>query len=314
MSKRPSSIASRIATLGERIGFKDKAKIYAGALLHPESTRRWLAFVDQHPMLGGALSVHTKLLTKIYRPYFSTPLGCASRVALLIEHYSFLIAHGWSDLLAASALQNQTLCEFEGKSGEKFQLELSAVHEGHREGELCLRLMLGGEMVFNASFLFLQHQGQACVAIGRVQGGNTEGARELVKKATRDFFGARPAAVLVQAVRQIGLLMGCEKLLLISNRERIALNPWRRRKITSDYDTLWTELGATRSASGQHELRCAEVPAADLAEVASKKRAEVKRKFALFDAMYAGLAERLQGLQPAAVSASASLRVSSSPT
>ncbi|MCV2351401.1 VirK/YbjX family protein [Paucibacter sp. Y2R2-4] len=306
MTQRPLKIASRISSLGERIGFKDKAKIYAGALLHPDSTRRWLAFVDQHPMLGGALSVHPKLLTKIYRPYFSTQLGCASRVDLLIEHYSFLIAHGWSDLLAASAVQNQTLCEFEGKSGERFQLELSAVHEGHREGELCLRLMLGTEMVFNASFLFLQRQGRPCVAIGRLQGGNTDGARDLVKKATRDFYGARPSAVLVQAVRQIGLLMGCEKLLLISNRERIALNPWRRRKITSDYDTMWTELGATQCDSRQYELICAEVPAPDLAEVASKKRAEVKRKFALFDEMYAGLAARLDGLQPAAEAASSS--------
>ncbi|MEJ6007960.1 DUF535 family protein [Paucibacter sp. AS339] len=300
MSMRPSRVSTRIATLGERIGFKDKAKIYAGALLHADATRRWLDFVEQHPMLDRALAVHPKLLTKIYRPYFSTQLGCASRVDLLIEHYSFLIERGWAELLAAATLENQLLCEMEGKSGEKFQLEVSAVHEGHREGELCLRLMLGGEMVFNASFLFLQKQGQPCVAIGRLQGGNTEGARDLVKKATRDFYGARPGMVLVQAVRQIGLLMGCEKLILISNRERIALNPWRRRKITSDYDTLWTELGAKPSHCHNFELPCSEVPAPDLAEVASKKRAEVKRKFALLDEMYAGLAARLAQLQPTA--------------
>ncbi len=284
----------RIASYCDRISFKDKAKIYAGALLYPTATRRWLDFVGAHPVMREALRPHPKLLSKIYRPYYSCGLACADRVDVLIGHYSFLLAQGWEDLLVQAMAANQVLCEFAGKSGEKFQLELSAVHEGHREGDLCLRLMLSGEMVFNASFLFFKQRGRHAVAIGRMQGGNSEGARDLVKRATRDCFGARPALVLVQAVRQIGLLMGCEGLILISNQQRIALNPWRRHKITSDYDRMWAELGAKPSDCRNFELRCSEVPAADLAEVASKKRAEVKRKFALLDEMYAGLQLRLK--------------------
>jgi len=279
----------RITPHCERISAKDRFKIYLGALLHPTQTRRWMSFVSAHPVLMSAVRQHPKLLSKIYRPYFSRRLGCARRVELLMDHYGFLLEQGLESVLARAARENLVLCELSGKSGATFQVELSAVHEGHREGDLCLRLMLDGEMVFSASFVFMRRQGQPCVAIGRLQGGRSEGSRELVRRATKDFYGCRPGVVLVQAVRQIGASLGCERLILISNRERVALNPWRRRKISSNYDALWSEIGARPSDCGNFELRCDEAPQPVLEEVPARKRTEVKRKFAMLDAMYVGL-------------------------
>jgi len=279
----------RITPHCERISAKDRLKIYLGALLHPTQTQRWLNFVSAHPVLMGAVREHPKLLSKIYRPYFSRRLGCARRVELLMDHYGFMLEQGLEPVLARAARENLVLCQLQGKSGATFQVELSAVHEGHREGDLCLRLMLDGEMVFSASFVFMRRHGKPCVAIGRLQGGRCEGSRELVRRATKDFYGCRPGVVLVQAVRQIGASLGCERLILISNRDRVALNPWRRRKISSNYDALWGEIGARPSDCGNFELRCDEVPQPVLEEVPSRKRTEVKRKFAMLDAMYVGL-------------------------
>jgi uncharacterized protein VirK/YbjX len=150
--------------------------------------------------------------------------------------------------------------------------------------------------------LFLPVDGRPGVAIGRLQGSRACDARALVRHATREFHGCRPGAVLVHAVRDIGALMGCSTLILVSNRNRVAVNLWRRLHISSDYDQLWMELGARRRAGDDFELPCVAAPAIDMALVASRKRAEARRKGALLQALCAGLNERLMGCraQPAA--------------
>lgn len=279
----------RLSPDGPQLGLKHRLKLAVGALLHPGQTRRWMSFVAAHPVLIGAARLHPQLLSKIYRPYFSRRLCCSRRVTLLMEHYDFLLGRGMAPLLAQAMRENLLLCELSGKSGGCFRIELSAVHEGHREGDLCLRLMLDGELVFSTSFLFMRRQGRPCLAIGRLQGGRGEGSRERVRRATKDFHGCRPGVVLVQALRQIGASLGCERLVLISNRERVALNPWRRRKISSNYDALWTEIGARPSDCGNFELLCDPAPQPLQEAVPTRKRGEVKRRFALLDAMCLGL-------------------------
>jgi uncharacterized protein VirK/YbjX len=87
--------------------------------------------------------------------------------------------------------------------------------------------------------------------------------------------------LLVQAARQFAHLCACQRVLLVSNPQRVALNPVRRLKIKTDLEGLWRDLGATPQADGFFALSPIVSLPQDFSDVASNKRAEAKRKAAL---------------------------------
>ncbi|MDC8784986.1 DUF535 family protein [Roseateles koreensis] len=273
---------------------KDRAKIFFGSLLHPKQSRRWLEFVEQSDILHDKLVQFPFAHSKIYRPYLSTRLDCAQRVDILITHYRFLSAFGLSDWVRQASQQPVQLCELSCKSGAVAALELSALHEGHREGELCLRLIYKGEYIFAASLVIFEQDGKPCLMVGRLQGKATEQARELVREATRDLYSTRPAGLLILAARHFAYLLGCQPVLLVSNRNRISINLWRRWHITSNYDQTWTEMEATPRPDGNFELPNLAAPFIDIEALPSKKRSEARKKLALLEAMFSGMADSVK--------------------
>jgi len=272
---------------------KDRAKILIGSLLHPRQTQRWLQFVGQNEILQDKLAQFPFAHSKIYRPYLSNRLCCAKRVDVLIAHYRFLSDFGLSDWVRDASQQPQPLVQLECKSGASMALELSAIHEGHREGELCLRLVYKGEYIFAASLVVFEEEGQPCLMLGRLQGKATEAAREAVREATRDLFSTRPAGLLVLAARHFAYLLGCPQLLLVSNVNRISINLWRRWHITSNYDQMWTEMEAQLRPDGNYQLPSLAAPYIDIEAMPSKKRSEGRKKLALQEAMFKSMGEAL---------------------
>jgi hypothetical protein len=107
----------------------------------------------------------------------------------------------------------------------------------------------------------------------------------LIKAATRDLFGCRPKTLMVTMVRSLGEFFGCGRMLLVSNDNRISINRWRRRKITSNYDQTWQEMSAQRRPDGNFELPCRIVEPFDLASIPSNKRSEMRKRVALLEAV-----------------------------
>jgi len=272
---------------------KDRLKVCMGALLHPGSTKRWLRYVHGTPALADAASACPKLLTKVFRPYLSTQLGMGARVDTLIDHYETVKILGLEGFFSAAVRAPLSLYEGQTKSGQSFQLSLSAVHDGHREGELCLRLSLQGQSLFGLSFVLSHQDGGLFMKVGRLQGESGEGARELVREATKEFHACRPASLLVTAARQLAEVLGCQALLLVSNRQRIAINLWRRWRISANYDQTWAEMGAVQRPDGFFQLDAQGLQTPDYESIPSKKRSEFKKRVALLDAVYNGLQERL---------------------
>ena len=270
---------------------KDRLKLRLGALLYPYATRRWLQYIQGQPLLSQACC--PRLLTKAFRPYLRRSLRCPERVDILINHYETLDALGLLPLATAAARQPQTLHAGLGKTGLPFCLELNAVHDGHREGELCLRLRLDGVSLFGLSFVLQQRGGQLLMLVGRLQGESGELAREQVRQATREFHACRPATLLVTAARQLAQVLGCDAVRLVCNRERIAINLWRRWRIRADYDQSWRELGALRAADGLFELAPVARQQVDYEAIPSKKRSEARKRAALLDGILDGLSTRL---------------------
>lgn len=283
------------AGLFQHIGPKDRAKLWIGRLLFPAASARWWAVVQGNEILRAQIAAFPSLATKIYRPYLTRPLGCAQRVEALAHHYRFMVERGLADLVQRAAAADVLLAELPCKSGALAQISLSAIHEGHREGELCLKLRYGGEQLYAASLVLLQDGGRPQLMLGRLQGTACEQGRTLVREATRDLFACRPGALLVNLARHIAHRLGCAHMRLVSNENRIAINLWRRWRISADYDRLWLELGALRAHDGDFRIDSLAAPAVDIAATASKKRGEARRKLAMLEALYTTVGEHFVG-------------------
>lgn len=270
----------------QRLGVKTRAKLFLGGLIHPRSSARWLNFVQHSDILREAIHALPVAASKIYRPYLTRRLSCAARVDVLINHYAFLSRMGLSDLVRQAALNDVALATLSCKSGALAQVDLSAVHDGHREGELCLKLHYQGVQIYAASLVFMRVNGQPQLMVGRLQGNACPAARDLVREATRDLFGARPGALLIALARHLAHRLGCARVVLVSNQNRIAINLWRRWRISADYDRLWTELGALPRADGNFEIAPLPSPQVDIDALPSKKRSEARRKLALLEQLF----------------------------
>ncbi|MNK49491.1 hypothetical protein D3C87_683450 [compost metagenome] len=270
-----------------------RLKAALGALFFPRQRSRWQAFLGSMPGLHSLAQLHPCLRFKIYRPYASRQLGCADRLALLEGHYRFLWQAGARALVERAARGPVVLAAFEGKDGVPYRLQLTAIHDSYREGELCLRLTRDGQPLYLASFLFVPRADGVSLQLGALQGLRSEAGKLAVKEATRALHGCRPKNLMVAALRDFGDFFACNNLFLISNDNRIALNARRRRHIAADYDLAWQELHALRMRDGNYHLPCAPYRAPDLAGVPSRKRADARRRGELLQDMADGMRAQL---------------------
>lgn len=270
-----------------------RLKAALGALFFPRQRSRWQAFLGSMPGLHSLAQLHPCLRFKIYRPYASRQLGCADRLALLEGHYRFLWQAGARALVERAARGPVVLAAFEGKDGAPYRLQLTAIHDSYREGELCLRLTRDGQPLYLASFLFVPRADGVSLQLGALQGLRSEAGKLAVKEATRALHGCRPKNLMVAALRDFGDFFACNNLFLISNDNRIALNARRRRHIAADYDLAWQELHALRMRDGNYHLPCAPYRAPDLAGVPSRKRADARRRGELLQCMADGMRAQL---------------------
>jgi uncharacterized protein VirK/YbjX len=260
--------------------WKDRAKLLLGAAVYPSQTRRWRAYVNTHPILRDLASLFPRVVHKIYRPYLSKHLNCRERVNILVWHYTIMLEAGLGHMIHRGSRTPVTIAQFEGKSGDSFQLTLAAINTAHREGELALQLVASGRTVYTASFVLLHEQGTRQIALGTLQGLRAADGAQVIKRATRELYGCRPKNLLIAALRQIGGCLGCSKLVLVSNDNRITVN-WRRTaRISSDYDATWRELDATLRADGNYELPCRQAPI-ELMAIPTQKRSEFRKRLAL---------------------------------
>ena len=273
---------------------KDNVKLLLGAIVYPVQSRRWRRFVRGNAVLYELAQRYPRIRHKIYRPYLSGSLTCSDRVDVLIGHYSHIFRAGLGDLTGEAASLAVPLAEFTGKTGAAFHLRLSAINIGHREGELTLKLMREEECLYSVSFALISSHDAPSIALGALQGLRSSNGADVIKTVTRELHGCRPKKLMVSVVRAIGVSLGCSRLLLVSNKNRIAVNGRRASRISSNYDETWEEMGAERRADGNFELPCAD-PGQNFALISSNKRAEARRRSALVRSVCVAVQSNLNG-------------------
>ena len=257
---------------------RESLKLSLRALLYRRQTARWLELLNSHPLFGQMLPACPRLVNKIYRSYFSTRLRCQDRLDLLHNHYGVVIGAGLAPLVARAAHGPVELCRLQARADLDYRIELRAGGVLCREGELVMQLMQGEHLLQSIAFSFLNDGAGAAVGVGCLQGVPGGDGLERIRCATRELHGMRPKNLLVRMVRQFGHDFGCQQLVLVGNRNRVVTTSMRQGKVHADYDGLWQELDATRRPDGDFGLRCEDLPALQLDDIASKKRSEARKR------------------------------------
>jgi uncharacterized protein VirK/YbjX len=273
---------------------RERLKIRVRAWLNRGQTAPWLQLLNSHPAFSEYVRNCPRFLYKVYRPYNSHTLAPRERFEAIRAHYHFMFRRGLGQTIARASLGPVVLAQTEGKSGLPYQIALRTVNMFDREGELVLQLTQGDKVLYTVAFTVAPRDGRPALSIGCIQGGKLDDAREAIRVATRELHGLRPKQLMVSLVRQLGFEYGCERLHMVSNRNRVIYKAIRHGRVLADYDGLWEELGAARNAGGDYELDCAPVAAPDLEAIASRKRSEAKKRYEMLRGLADGVCVELR--------------------
>lgn len=292
---------------------RETIKLSARAMLHRQAVDGWLQLLNSSPLFSDLVADHPRMIYKIFRPYFSNTMDHAARLNLLSEHYRFILRQGLGALTALASKDPVVLARVTGKGGLPYHIQLSAVEPMEREGELVLQLVASQHqdqeqiLVYSCAFSFHQGERGMVLGVGCMQGPRGDHGLQVIKDATRELHGLRPKNMMVKLLGQIGDALGCSELRLVGNANRTVCRSVRQGKVHADYDALWQELDATVRADGDYRLPCEPLAEPDLAEIASKKRSEARKRHetlaTLADAMTASLRAARQPLAGSVVEA-----------
>jgi len=118
---------------------------------------------------------------------------------------------------------------------------------------------------------------------------------EAIQSATKACHGLFPKRLLLEAACRLARHLGARQIIAVSNSTHI-YRSWRyqkkkKDKLHADYDSFWQSMKGEPLADGYFRMPD-EVARKPLEAVASKKRAEYRRRYLLLDDMAAGIASR----------------------
>lgn len=262
-----------------------KTKFLVRALAQWPYSHRWFRFLSEQPELAAVLPLQPQWLHKLQRPYMRQGLSAGSKLRLLRQHFALFLTRLPQPLRQQLLTeQARTMASFSGKSGAQYRIDLSLTHIMDKEGELMLTLheeSVGGPLATLAFSFGLDSGGNRRILLGCLQGPRGDGGRERFRAATKDLHGLLPKALMVKVLAALARQMQIDTILAVSKEGHVHNSPLRRYSaIQSDYDALWESLGGV--PEGKHYYRLSShMPARDLADVPSNKRAQYQRRQAV---------------------------------
>lgn len=132
--------------------------------------------------------------------------------------------------------------------------------------------------IYTLSFAFLNPNQ---VLLASLQGISDENGREIVKKITKSLFGLRPQQLLVIAAQNLFATWNVRDVLAIAQKNQVKYRFRHKRKMSVDYDGFWQENGAKWQENYWQLPNTPQRKA--ISEIASKKRSQYQKRYALLD-------------------------------
>ena len=265
---------------------KFRHKFMLRSLVMPFSTHKLLKFITTHPGYEKLLHAQPRLPCRLHRPYLTNRFSRHDGAQAIIWHYTMM-----HQMLGTEAFNQHldncfNVAEFEVKNGDVYCLSFVSVHRLDREGEASLILHdADGEMLCEITFTLCERAGKKSLIIGGMQGPNSENAQQKVHAATKNLYGIFPKKLVYEALIAMANRFNVESIAAVSNETHVYQSLRyhnRQKRMHADYNSFWEMMGGTLSPEGYYELPC-ECSRKTIESIASKKRAEYRRRYDLLD-------------------------------
>jgi uncharacterized protein VirK/YbjX len=265
---------------------KFRFKFFARSFIMPFSTRKLLKFITEHPHYEQLLAAQPRLPCRLHRPYLSLSMTRRESINAIFYHYKLIEEIFGSDRFLQHLSEGLCLAEFNGKTGEGYQVIFISTHKLDREGESSLRLRTQtGDMLCEMTFTIYEKSGERALMIGGVQGPSGTHSHEKIQSATKDFSGLFPKKIVFEALLAFAKLLDAKAIFAVSNETHVyhSLRYLNRQKLMhADYSGFWKMLGGALSEDDNFTLNIDPVRK-DIATIPSKKRSEYRRRYKLLD-------------------------------
>lgn len=229
---------------------------------------------------------------KVHRQYLRRGLNASQRAAAIVSHYQYIDTLPAGRLGAAmTAVQEMPLLELRGKDDARLPGKLSA-GKAEREGENHALAATGTRRCWPARRLAWCATRAMCWLLSAGCRGRGATSARVIKQATRACYGLFPKRLLLGLSGRWRRKGNIRAGYGVSDnghvfRGHCAISS-KGRPTSTSYDEFWKSIeGAGTTAQWRWRLRTAP-SAKSLDEIASKKRAEYRRRFQLLDDLNAG--------------------------
>lgn len=249
--------------------------------------KAWVRFLDT-PQFHGLQERLPHLYQKIQRSYVLRAFDTAdTRMRLLQDHYRGFFAS--SRVLGEALHSRQGLLLSELDLAEaKYQLRLCHLPLNWREGEISLALFAGTKPICSLTFVvtglrdFNENAGGIALVIGGIQGMHDAEGLHVFRQLTKSMHGLRPFSLLIHAIRTVAHALGVQRVVAVGDAQHALSHKRARNMVHVSYDEIWRDHSGTPAAGGLFDLGMA-TPLKPIADVASNKRAQYRRRYQLMD-------------------------------
>ena len=252
--------------------------------LHLGTFRAW--FGDSaNPALQEALALRPSLVTCVVHPYLHSAWTSQRKLGAIAGHYALL----QGDLAFLRAASSRTIALAD--AGEGLQIRIEPPGKFEHEGQLVLSLVLEQRCLYSLAFTLGLRDGLRMAYVGAIQGLNSPDAVPIYRTLTHRMHGLRPRDLLVKAFRALCLALGFDRILAVSDQDRVSSNPYFASSslVFSSYDRAWLENGGVATDSGFFELSAFQAWRSS-EDIPSRKRSQYRRRHALLTELSAQIA------------------------
>ncbi|WP_370605020.1 VirK/YbjX family protein [Citrobacter braakii] len=252
--------------------------------LHPLVTLRYYKDLCALNSASKILTLQPALPAKIHRPYLYKGGKVSSRACDIIEHYRFIENLPVKLKFIFLSDENILLAAFRGKYNERFYVYISS-SGFDREGELMLSLYLEDTVVARLSFSFIRTHAGSTAFIGGLQGAEKGVGQEFIRYATKACHGLFPKRVLYEVFCLLNRTCGINDFIAVSENnhvfKQLRYRYQKRKMFVALYSDFWESVGGEVN-NGFYRLNT-HTERKPLSDIASKKRSEYRRRYALLD-------------------------------
>lgn len=278
------------ARLGRRLAYVLKALSAGPALAR-------LLHAPDGSLLQRTVAGRPETLNLVSAPYVNARWDAATRLTALADHVELL--ERLPAFLGFDVHQSLELMPLP-ELGPDYHLVLDKPYWFHREGVLTLNLFRANLRLFSLSFAVEDRADGRTLLIGGVQGRNLPNALDEYRTITANAHGLRPRDLLLDLLRILTAPLEVTRMRGISDACRHHRSRYfgqdTGRALPLDYDEMWEDRGGQRS--GDFYLIPVARQVRDPADIAAKKRAMYRRRYAMLDELEQRLVASLATTQP----------------